>query len=116
MQQEKKAGKHGKHRSQSNYTKRISFSGNPNGGSDLEDDDTNMNKRKPHSDGEQMPEKRSRSEGGTYMKIPEPQQESKQWSRQNRNTNKDEGSKYGERVGGDRNNRSKGKSKGEKTW
>ena len=114
MQHEKKAGKHGIHRSQSNCTKRVSLSGNPQAASDLEDGDINMNKRKPYSDSEQMPEKKSMSEGGTRTKIPEPQQEGKQWSHQNRNANNEEGIKHGERADGDRNNRSKGKSKGGK--
>ena len=44
-------------------TKRISLSGNPNGGSGSEgEQDTNMNKRMVHCDGESQPEKRNRSE------------------------------------------------------
>ena len=59
------------HRSAStNVTKRISFSGNPNGASDSEgEQDANMNKRMAHSDGGTQPEKRSRSEKSGWAKA-----------------------------------------------
>ena len=64
--------KKSKQRSESRV-KRISFSGNPNGGSEREEG-ANMNKRVVHSDGESQPEKRSRSEksGGAkaYDSLP----------------------------------------------
>ena len=44
-------------------TKRISLSGNPNGGSESEGEpDTNMNKRRVHSEGGSQPGKKNRSE------------------------------------------------------